>query len=84
MVNSSILIIFLLTPIIWKPEFSGKRALIVELNPIYHFIHIIRAPILEHEIPLMSLLVISGICLSFFLLGFVVMAAYRHRIVFWL
>ena len=83
-VNSSLLIIFLLTPIIWKPEFSGKRALIVELNPIYHFIHIIRAPILEHEIPLMSLLVTSGICLSFFLLGFVVMAAYRHRIVFWL
>lgn len=83
-VNSSLLIIFLLTPIIWKPEFSGKRALIVELNPIYHFIHIIRAPILEHEIPLLSLLVSSGICFGFFLLGFVVMAIYRHRIVFWL
>jgi len=83
-VNSSILIIFLLTPIIWKPEFSGNRALIVELNPIYHFIHIVRAPILEHQVPWASLTVASGISVLSFVIGFMVMAVYRHRIVYWI
>ena len=83
-VNSSILIIFLLTPIIWKPEFSGNRALIVELNPIYHFIHIIRAPIIDHQIPWNSLIISAAISVLSFLTGFVVMAIYRHRIIYWI
>ena len=83
-VASSILIIFLLTPIIWKPEFAGKRTLIVDVNPFYHFINIVRAPIIDHEIPMMSFVVATGISLLSLVIGSILMATYRHRIIYWL
>lgn len=39
-------IIPLLTPIVWKSEMLGKYSNLVELNPFYHLINIMRAPIL--------------------------------------
>ena len=82
--NSSILLIFLTTPIIWKPEFAGKRALIVELNPFYHFIHIVRAPILDQRIPWNSFLVAASIAIFSLLLGLFAMSRYRHRVIYWI
>lgn len=36
----------LLTPIVWKPEMLGKYSYLVQFNPFYHLIDIVRAPIL--------------------------------------
>ncbi len=84
-ISSSILIIFLLTPIIWKPEFAaGRRAMIIDVNPFYHFIHIVRGPIIYHEVPVMSLIVAAVISLFSIIIGSILMAVYRHRIVYWL
>ena len=83
-INSSLLLIFLLTPIIWKSEFSGDRKFIVEFNPFYHYINSVRMPILEHQVPWTSLLVTLTTGIVFFFLSVYLMGRYRHRLVFWI
>ena len=84
-ISSSILIIFLLTPIIWKPEFAAeRRAMLVDVNPFYHFVHIIRGPIIYQEIPVTSLIVAAVISILSLIIGSSLMAVYRHRIIYWL
>ena len=84
-ISSSILIIFLLTPIIWKPEFAAeRRAMLVDVNPFYHFVHIVRGPIIYQEIPVTSLIVAAVISILSLIIGSSLMAVYRHRIIYWL
>ena len=85
LIGSSILIIFLFTPIIWKPEFAaGRRAMLVDVNPFYHFVNIVRGPIIYHEVPVTSLIVAAGISVLSLIIGSSLMAVYRHRIIYWL
>ena len=45
-VASVLQVAFFVTPIIWMPESARHRPLIVDLNPFYHLIEILRAPML--------------------------------------
>jgi ABC-2 type transport system permease protein/lipopolysaccharide transport system permease protein len=45
-IASMVQIVFFVTPIFWKPELLQRRAFIVDLNPFYHLIEIVRAPLL--------------------------------------
>ena len=44
-------IAFFLTPIIWKPELIGARAIYLVANPIYQLMAVVRDPLLN-EMPL--------------------------------
>ena len=85
-VNSLLQVLFYLTPVIWMPgALSGKtKMMILEPNPIYHLIELIRAPILGH----MPTLTNWGVDLSIAMLGivmsFVFFGKYRSRIAYWL
>lgn len=39
---------FFITPIIWMPQPSFKRPMLIDANPFYHFIELLRAPLLGH------------------------------------
>ena len=45
-VNSVMQIAFFLSPVIWKPEQLGDRAVWLPLNPFYDMLEIVRAPLL--------------------------------------
>ena len=45
-VNSVMQIAFFVTPVIWKPEQLGARAVWLPLNPFYDMLEIVRAPLL--------------------------------------
>jgi ABC-2 type transport system permease protein/lipopolysaccharide transport system permease protein len=45
-ITSAIQIVFFITPIFWKPELLKTRSYIVDFNPFYHLIEIVRAPLL--------------------------------------
>jgi lipopolysaccharide transport system permease protein len=53
-------VIFFLTPIFWSPATLPNRPAFVELNPFYHLIEIVRAPLLGAVVPPMS----WGLCIS--------------------
>jgi lipopolysaccharide transport system permease protein len=83
-VNVGTQIVFFFTPILWQVETLKNRTYLAEWNPIYHWIEMIRAPILGH-LPTLSNYLWSGgslIVLSF--LAAYYLGRYRSRIAYWL
>lgn len=85
-VTSIINVIFYFTPIMWMPHLVPQRAgeYILGLNPVYHLMEIVRAPLLG-QIPAMSSWLI---CVAIAVLGWtatiLVYGRYKRRIAYWL
>jgi len=77
-------ILFFMTPVFWTPGKShGMRALIVDANPLYHLMQILREPLLGQPAPLHSWMVSLGVVSASLLVWLVVFAAFRRKIPFW-
>lgn len=77
---------FFVTPIIWKPELMEEkgRVAVLLLNPFYHLIEMIRAPLLGNmpsgfSIIFVVAMLVLGSSFSFMLLG-----KYKDRLAYWL
>jgi lipopolysaccharide transport system permease protein len=83
-VNVGTQITFFLTPILWQAETLKNRIYLAEMNPVYHWIEIVRAPLLGH-LPTMNNYIWS-IASLILLLGLAAycLGRYRSRIAFWL
>jgi ABC-type polysaccharide/polyol phosphate export permease len=84
LVSSVIQIVFFLSPIMWVPATLGTRADIVEYNPVYHFLELVRAPVLGHAPDPLSWPAALGITLIGWGVTFPFFARFRARIAFWL
>ena len=80
---SIVQIAFFLTPIIWKPEMMPDRALVLDLNPFYHLMEVVRAPALGQTPDLVSWLAALGITLCGWLATVFMYRRYRWRIAYW-
>ena len=74
---------FFLTPIIWKPELLPERAFILNLNPFFHLLELVRAPALGQAPGLVSWLAVAGITLGGWLVTLLMHRRYRWRIAYW-
>ena len=85
-VNSLLQVFFYVTPIIWMPNALNARSanLLVDPNPVYHLIQLVRAPILGSSPTLMnwSVSIVTAITGSFVALWF--FGKYKKRIAYWL
>lgn len=79
-------IAFYVTPIIWMPSSLKGRAgaLILEPNPFYHLIEIIRAPLLNSFPTLLNWTVAGVIAGAGWLITLVFYNKYKQRISYWL
>ncbi len=82
-VQTGMRLIFFATPILWMPASSGKLALIARLNPISHFVAIIREPLMYDRVPLDSWHVVLWINFVGLALGALVYATTRRNIPHW-
>ena len=86
-VASVIRIAFFVTPIIWMPELMPGRAamlsLVLDFNPFFHFLELVRAPLLGQTPGLVSWLAVSGMTLGGWLATFALFRRYRRRIAYW-
>jgi ABC-type polysaccharide/polyol phosphate export permease len=84
-VSTMLQLVFLLTPIMWEANSLRGAALtyLVDFNPIYHLIEIVRRPLLG-EVPMLGSWLFSimtaATCLA---VGCAFYARYRHRVAFW-
>ena len=79
-------LMFLVTPVIWMVEMraDSRRAAFVEYNPFYHYIEILRAPLLGYWPDIQNWLVV-GVCTSVLLLiATIAMIKFRSRIYYWI
>jgi ABC-type polysaccharide/polyol phosphate export permease len=85
LISSIIGVMFFVLPIMWKPESieSELAHLILGLNPLYHYLQIVRLPLLS-EVPtdINYLLAIVG-AVVFLVIGLIVMNKTRNKIVYW-
>ncbi len=85
-VQNMLQVLFYATPLLWMPSTLPSRlgAQFLELNPLYHFISIIRSPLLG-QYPTTSNWVISiAIGIVGWTVTLVFYGKYRSRIAFWL
>ena len=73
------------TPIFWIPDHSsGMRTLLVDLNPFYHFLAIVREPLLGN-IPSAHHYVVAIACAAIAaFIGILVFGSMRKRVTIWL
>lgn len=82
-VTSIMRIIFFVTPIIWMPELMPGRALMLDLNPFFHFLEVIRAPLLGQVPGFFVWSVVVGISLGGWGVTLAMYSRYRGRIAYW-
>ncbi|MFD2418205.1 galactan export ABC transporter permease subunit Wzm/RfbD [Amycolatopsis pigmentata] len=93
LINSVIQLLFYMTPIVWPIDQlygHGSRAHlaaairpIVHLNPFYHFVQILRAPLIGQAVSIWSWVVVGGITVVGWLLALATMRNYRARVSYW-
>ncbi|MFJ6670332.1 ABC transporter permease [Actinosynnema sp. NPDC091369] len=90
-INSFINLVFFMTPIVWHVGVLNKvtdgegswRILIAELNPIFHFVEIVRAPMLGHTQDWHHWVVVGAFTVVGWALALVAMRNYRARVSYW-
>lgn len=82
-VESVMRIAFFVTPVIWMPEFLPQRVVLLELNPFFHCLEVVRAPLLGQAPALVSWLAVVGMTLLGWLVTFLMYRRYRRHIAYW-
>ena len=88
LLNSVVQLLFFMTPIIWNDatlaqQGAGRWGKIIELNPLLHYLDIVRAPLLgapqelRHWVVVLVLTVIGWVLAAF------AMRQYRSRVPYW-
>lgn len=83
-IKSLVQVVFFVTPVMWSPAtISDKHQYIINLNPFYSMIEIIRAPLLGHVPTLVNVVMVSFVTLLGVFVSFSFFTRYRSRIVYW-
>ncbi|MCW5724831.1 MAG: ABC transporter permease [Maricaulaceae bacterium] len=84
-VGSLTRLLFFITPILWvREELTGIRAQIADINPLTHFIEILRAPLMGVEPRLSSWMIVLCLTAANWLLAFIATHRVRRRLAYWL
>ncbi|WP_373508096.1 ABC transporter permease [Thiocapsa sp.] len=82
-IGSVVQVLFFMTPVIWRPEMLPDRALFLQLNPFYHMVEILRAPMLGQTPAFENWLVVLLIAVFGWAVTLFFYSAYRWRIAYW-
>ena len=79
-------IFFYITPIIWMPNALPQKTsvLILEPNPFFHLMEIVRCPIMGSDPTMTNWLVTISLCLIGWFFTIFVYGKYKNRVVYWL
>lgn len=82
-VGSLVQVAFFLTPVMWKPEMLKSSQWAATWNPFYHFLEVIRGPLVAGATNWSSWLVVFGITVLGYAVTLLFFARYRARIAYW-
>lgn len=75
---------FLVTPVLWSESVLGNRRFIAEVNPLTHFVALVREPFLGHAASTLNWVVSLGLTVIALGVAARVATSYRRRLIFWL
>jgi ABC-type polysaccharide/polyol phosphate export permease len=73
-----------MTPVFWLPDRFGKHQAVLDLNPFYHLLHAVRAPLMGQTVHGKTYVVLVLMAVLGWLLTFFIFARTRRRIVHYL
>jgi len=82
-VASIVQVAFFITPIIWKADMLPGRALFLAVNPFYHFVAILRGPLLGQVPAFESWAAALLVTLIGWMITLFFYTAYRWRLAYW-
>lgn len=80
---ASLTFIFFVTPIFWVPGRLGPYSVFVDLNPFYHFIEVVRGPLLSSPDIALNFAVTSGFAAFTPILALFLFGRWWHRLPYW-
>ena len=83
-VNTGIQIMLFTTPIMWPVSALGSAAFIAYVNPLYHLLELVRAPMLGEVPSVASWLVAFGFAVLGWTIAILLLRRATYRLVFWL
>ena len=84
-IQSVLLIVFFVTPILWLPSMlKPEQMWLVNWNPVFYFLELVRGPMLGTWPPLISYIVAVGMSASLTLAAFVLYSRVRPRLAHWI
>ena len=83
-IASFIQIVFFVTPIMWKPEVLRGHVYIADVNPFYHLIEIVRAPMLGAVPSDLNYAVVLAVTVLNLIVAIAFFARFRFRISYWI
>lgn len=76
--------LMLLSPVVWRADHLELNTWIVELNPVYYYLRVVRDPLLGVMPPTHVWTVASVLAVGLFVLGFLAFMFSRSRLYHWL
>ena len=85
-IQSLIQIAFFTTPIMWMPQTLSERApqALIELNPFFHLLSLVRSPLLGHSPSVNSWLICIGLAVTGWVATLMIFGRFRWRLPYWL
>jgi lipopolysaccharide transport system permease protein len=84
LITSLLQITFFFTPILWEPSVLRTKAWMAEMNPLFHWIEVIRQPLLGHMPSGAHYVWTLGSLSVLGVLVIVMLGRHRDRIAYWL
>jgi ABC-type polysaccharide/polyol phosphate export permease len=84
LVATGIQILMFVTPIMWPVSAISDAKLIAEINPFYHLIELVRAPLLGQVTEPLSWVVVFAMCVGGYALAALLLSRAHRRLVYWL
>jgi ABC-type polysaccharide/polyol phosphate export permease len=84
LVATAIQILMFVTPIMWPVSALSDARLIAEINPFYHLVELVRAPLLGGLAGLLSWAVVFAMCVGGYALAALLLTRAHRRLVYWL
>jgi len=82
-VASLVQVAFFLTPILWRSDMLGRNEWAAKVNPYYHFVEIVRQPLLGASASQESWAAVAAVTIVGFSAAFLMFARFRARIPYW-
>lgn len=82
-IGSLVQIAFFMTPVLWSVDQLGRYRWAATLNPLYHFVEIVRQPLLGGSIAPVTWLVVMAATIAGWMLTFALFSRFRARIAYW-
>ena len=83
-VQSLMQVAFFLTPVLWQKQALRQYQWAVDMNPLHHFLDIVRAPLIMAQIPWVSWAVVAAMTVAGFGAALALYIRCRSRIALWI